>query len=463
MENHILVVDDEPVCRESLRRLLEARGFQVSCGGGYEECLRLSPSLKPDLVIADLNLCDGSGADLIARLRERRPGLQSILITGERSINVTIIESIKKGVFHFIPKPVEPEALFRLIQEALRQKNVLEQNKNLKENIKKQFHFSRIIGKSEGIIRLTEMMQKVAKTSSSLLITGESGTGKELVARSIHNAADSSRPFESVNCGAIPRELLESEFFGHVKGSFTGAIRDRKGCFQAAAGGTLFLDEIGSMDLSLQVKLLRVLQEKEFRPVGGTETIPASARIIAAANVDLEKAAEQGQFRKDLFFRLNIIPLFVPPLRQRRSDIPLLISHFISVFNKTLGSRIEGVSDEALSALCGCSWPGNIRELENLTERLSVLKGEGVIEAEDLPDKYRRHEKRSGRFDTIEIPSEGLDFNSAVDTYENALLLKALKRTSWNRRQAAMLLNLNRTTLIEKLKKKGLKKPAPPP
>ncbi len=461
MERRVLIIDDDPACRQSLKKLLEARGFQSEGAGSCGESLRLSPSLKFDLAIVDLNLGDGSGADLIARLKQIRPGLQSILITGASSINVTIIESLKKGVFHFMPKPFEPEALFRLISEVLRQKEILEQNQNLRENLKRQFHFSRIIGKSGGISRLTEIMRKVAKSRSNLLITGESGTGKELVARSIHCAAESARPFISVNCGAIPKELLESEFFGHIKGSFTGAIRNQKGCFQAAEDGTLFLDEIGAMDLSLQVKLLRVLQEREFRPVGGTEAIAARARIVAATNIDLEKAVEQGRFRKDLFYRLNIIPLFVPPLRERRSDIPLLIRHFIDFFNKSHSSGIEGLSPEAMSALCGHQWPGNIRELENLIERLSVLKGSGLIQLRDLPDKYKKPEDRSSRFEAIEMPAGGMDFNSAVGAYEDAIILKALKKTNWNRRRAAGLLSLNRTTLIEKLKKKGLRKPPP--
>ena len=300
-------------------------------------------------------------------------------------------------------------------------------------------------------------MHKISKNSSNVLITGESGTGKELVARCIHCNQNSSKPFISVNCGAIPKDLLESEFFGHTKGSFTGAVNNHKGYFEAAQNGTLFLDEIGTMDFNLQVKLLRVLQEKAFKPVGSTETIFTNARIIAATNIDLEKAVEKGGFRKDLYYRLNIIPLSIPPLRERRQDIPCLIQHFLKNLNKDPFHC--SISSEAIDCLCNYAWPGNIRELENLIERLCVFKEKGEIGVEDLPKKYRCKEPQINTLESIEIPNGGIDFNNAVDAYENSILKKALKKTNWNKRQAALLLNLNRTTLIEKIKKKGLKSP----
>ena len=269
---------------------------------------------------------------------------------------------------------------------------------------------------------MTELMHKISKSSSNVLITGESGTGKELVARSIHCARDGSLPFISVNCGAIPKELLESEFFGHKKGSFTGAFNNHKGRFAEAGNGTLFLDEIGSMDFNLQVKLLRVLQEKEFSPVGSSETISTDAHIIAATNIDLEEAVKRKEFREDLFYRLNIIPVLIEPLRNRKEDIPLLINHFIGIFNEKQ-KTIDGISDEALENLCNYKWHGNVRELENLIERLSVLKTGGPITLEDLPKKY--HSKSEGKLASIKLPTEGLDFNSAVDAYENDLILQA--------------------------------------
>lgn len=456
MKRGILIVDDEPILRLSLKKLLDNENYDTLCTSGVKETLQLDSSLQFDLTIVDLNLSDGKGTDLISSLKKSQPQLQSILITGEHSINVTIVEAINKGIFYFIPKPFEPEALLNLVKKVLKQNDLIDQNKNLRENIKKQFHFNQIIGQSDSIINLTEWMGKIAKSSSNLLITGESGTGKELVARSIHCAKDSTKPFISVNCGAIPKDLLESEFFGHIKGSFTGAVNNHKGYFSAAEGGTLFLDEIGTMDLSLQVKLLRVLQEKSFKPVGSTKSFPTNARIISATNIDLEKAVERGVFRKDLYYRLNIIPLTIPPLRERKQDIPLLIQYFFKNNNK---DKAFHLSDEAIGCLCNYSWPGNIRELENLIERLCVFRDKGIIDTENLPKKYRCKKPQINTFESVEIPKSGLDFNSAVDAYEYSILKKALQKTNWNKRQAALLLNLNRTTLIEKIKKKGLKSP----
>ena len=456
MPRNILIVDDEPSLRLSLRKLLENKDYKITSTASIRETNQLDSSLQFDLAIVDLNLSDGKGTDLISSLRKKQPQIQSILITGEHSINVTIVKSMNQGIFYFMPKPFEPSAFLNLVKKVLKQTEIIEQNKNLKENIKKQFHFNQIIGQSSAIINLTEWMHKIAKSASNVLITGESGTGKELVARSIHCSKNSTKPFISVNCGAIPRDLLESEFFGHVKGSFTGAVSNHKGYFEAAQDGTLFLDEIGTMDLSLQVKLLRVLQERAFKPVGSTETIRTNARIISATNIDLEKAVEKGTFRKDLYFRLNIIPLSIPPLRERRQDISLLIQHFLKSFNK---EETCTLSPEAVECLCNYSWPGNIRELENLIERLCVFKDKGEIGIEDLPKKYRCKETQRNPLEVVEIPNGGMDFNSAVDAYENSILMKALQKTNWNKRRAALLLNLNRTTLIEKIKKKGIKSP----
>ena len=449
---NILIVDDDASLNFSLKRLLDKSNYNIVTCTSVEETKKLDSCFKIDLAIVDLNLKDGVGTDLITLLKKTRPSMQSILITGEHSINITIVSAINQGIDHFIPKPFESETLIQLVKKALKQKDLIDQNKNLKANLKKQFDFKKIVGQSPFILELTEWMHKLAKTSCPVLITGESGTGKELVARSIHCTQDSSRPFVSVNCGAIPKELLESEFFGHIKGSFTGAINHRKGYFQAAQNGTLFLDEIGTMDLNLQVKLLRVLQEKTFTPVGSSEALSTKARIMSATNIDLEQAVEKGLFRKDLYYRLNIIPLKIASLRERKEDIPLLIQHFL----KKISNEKLSLSAEALGQLSHYPWPGNIRELENLIERLVVFKERGAIQEQDLPNKYRRHKKPPQAFSSIEIPKEGLDFNSSVDAYENSILKEALKRTNWNKKQAAQLLNLNRTTLIEKIKKKGL-------
>jgi transcriptional regulator with PAS, ATPase and Fis domain len=292
-------------------------------------------------------------------------------------------------------------------------------------------------------------------------VTGESGTGKELVAKAIHyNSTRSNKSFIPINCGAIPGELLESELFGHVKGAFTGAISNRVGRFELANNGSIFLDEIGDLSTNLQVKLLRVLQEKRFEAVGSAKTIEADVRVIAATNVNLAQAVKEGHFREDLFYRLNVIPIYIPALRERRGDIPLLIQHFINVFNEKKASRIQGISEDAMQVLMDYNWPGNIRELENFVERASILKREGIIHLEDLPEHFNSSPQASfGAMHGAEIPVDGIDFNTAVDSYENQLIMNALNKTGWNRNQAALLLKLNRTTLVEKIKKKGLRPP----
>ncbi|MCB0363153.1 MAG: sigma-54-dependent Fis family transcriptional regulator, partial [Bdellovibrionales bacterium] len=328
-------------------------------------------------------------------------------------------------------------------------------------SLQKKYLFDNIVGKSPEILHVLDLIERVADSDSTVLITGESGTGKELVAKAIHfNSSRSRKPFIPINCGAIPAELLESELFGHVKGAFTGAIAHRTGRFEMADGGTLFLDEIGDMSPNLQVKLLRVLQERCFESVGGTKTIYTNVRVLAATNAHLEKAVKEGKFREDLYYRLNVIPIKVPPLRERISDIPILFHHFMDKFNRTRSKKLTGIATEALDCLYRHDWPGNIRELENLVERLSILKGEGLVDIEDLPSKYQEHRPSELRSTpTFEMPESGMDFNSAVDNFENALILQALQKTGWNRNQAAILLKLNRTTLVEKIKKKGLTPP----
>ena len=459
MKYHILVVEDEPSLRISLKKALEGRGYSVVCTTNIKEASQ-KINMAPDVMLVDLNLPDGKGTTLIETFQKKYPDLQSILITGETSIQAQIVGDISKGVFGFTQKPFEMPMLLHSVEKAIKQKQLLTQNKHLKANLQKQFSFEKIIGSSESILKTTELMKKVVKSPSTVLITGESGTGKELIARSIHCTSGAEAPFISVNCGAIPKDLMESEFFGHVKGAFTGAINERKGRFEMAQGGTLFLDEIGEMDLSLQVKLLRVLQEREFEPVGSCKPIPFNARIIAATNCNLEKAIEQKTFRKDLYFRLNIIPIPISPLRKRVEDVHPLLKHFIKKFNASLKSKILDVSADALECLENYEWPGNIREMENLIERISVLKeGEGDIQLKDLPERYQIARKKAAIERTISIPDQGMDFNECINNYENAILLKTLDRTGWNRRQAAQLLRLNRTTLVEKIKKKGLKPP----
>jgi transcriptional regulator with GAF, ATPase, and Fis domain len=316
-----------------------------------------------------------------------------------------------------------------------------------------------IIGCSRGMREIYSLIEKVAESESTVVITGESGTGKGMVARAIHNRSNRrERSFITINCGAIPENLLESELFGHVRGAFTGASSNKPGKFELAKGGTVFLDEIGDMSTKLQVKILRVLEEREFEQVGGSKTLHADVRIIAATHADLEKLVEQRKFREDLFYRLYVVPIKVPALHERRSDIPLLIFHFLNEFNKKNGRNVEGVSDDALKAMQAYSWPGNVRELKNAMERMVVLKGGGWIEPQDLSQKLMKGNQGSEPVN-ITISEDGINLNSAVTEYERALILESLKRTNWVKNQAAKLLQLNRTTLVEKIKRHNLLEP----
>ena len=360
------------------------------------------------------------------------------------------MEQVKKETNHNFQK----NAISNLSSPVIQTSPIQQTSRN--KHHKKSVH---IIGQSLEIIKVFNLIERIAHVNSNVLITGETGTGKELVARRIHYLSSrANKPLISINCGAIPSEILESELFGHVKGAFTGAITNRKGRFELANGGSIFLDEIGDMSFHLQVKLLRVLQEKEFEPVGSGKTLHVDVRIIAATNKNLEKAVAESQFREDLFYRLNVLPLHVPSLRQRRSDIPHLVEYFIEKFNQLNQKKIEGISANAMNLLYWYAWPGNIRELENFIERLVFLKDGGVIDVHDIPPQYQATPKCNGTIPAVVSDlSRGIDLNSVMNQYESSLILKALEKTGWNRNQAALLLNINRTTLIEKMKKKGLK------
>jgi DNA-binding NtrC family response regulator len=455
----ILIVDDEASLRTALFRALDRKGYQVITSASSKEAETVGSSDKAlDLAIVDLRLPDGDGIELMQKLRVLHPNIQVIILTGHASIE-SAVEATRKGAFHFVTKPCNLDEIMTLVDRALSHSQLTKENQHLRSALHNKYQFDSIIGQSEGIQEVLSMVERVAQSDSTVLIMGESGTGKELIAKALHfNSLRSQEAFIPINCGAIPAELLESELFGHVKGAFTGAVANRAGRFELAEDGTLFLDEIGDMSPSLQVKLLRVLQEKNFEPVGGTKTINANVRVIAATNVDLEDAVAEGRFREDLFYRLNVIPIRIPALRERKADIPLLLSHFIQTFNRTRNRQLSGISAEAMEMLVNYSWPGNIRELENLVERLSILKGAGMIDVHDLPEKYRKAHVSSDPT-KVDIPDNGVDFNTAVDSYENALIMRALEKTGWNRNQAALLLKLNRTTLVEKIKKKGLRPP----
>ncbi len=458
----ILIVDDESSIRTSLFRLLDRKGFQVITANCKKEAeIFCQPQQAIDLALIDLNLPDGNGYDLVQHLRTMSPNTKIIVITGFGSID-NAVRATKAGVLDYLTKPFDLEKLMLDIEKCMSSENPTPTtNLTMSAEVQTRYKLDSIIGESPQIQNILRFIETVADSDSTILISGESGTGKELVAKAIHyHSTRKSHPFVPVNCGAIPRELLESELFGHVKGAFTGAIANRVGRFELAAQGSIFLDEIGDMNPMLQVKLLRVLQEKNFEAVGSTKTVDAKARVIAATNIDLEAAVERGEFREDLFYRLNVIPIHLPALRERKSDIPLLIKNCMAKFNRLKNKNIEGISAETLEILSHYPWPGNVRELENLVERITILKGSGIIDVTDLPEKYLISKaSEETMLKASDLPDNGLDFNSAVDNYENALIIKALEKTGWNRNQAATLLRLNRTTLVEKIKKKGLKPP----
>lgn len=456
----VLILDDESTLRTALFRVLDRKGLSVITASKIEEAKSLCQTESGlDLAIVDLSLPDGDGLEFMTYLKSMNSATEVIILTGHGSIE-SAVKATQKGAFHFVTKPFNLEELLSVIEKALTHKKLQQENHQLRTELHKKYHFEQIIGQSEGIKNVLGLVEKVADTDSTVLVTGESGTGKELIARAIHyNSPRTQHPFVAINCGAIPAELLESELFGHIKGAFTGAVSNRVGRFEMADGGTIFLDEIGDLEPSLQVKLLRALQERCFEPVGSTKTIQVNVRVIAATNINLEEAVEKGQFREDLYYRLNVIPIIVPPLRERKSDIPVLLGHFLESFRRNKNHKITGFAVDAMENLINYPWPGNIRELENLVERLTILKGTGEISVADLPVKYRSGSNANREIGSVDIPEAGLDFNSAVDAYENALILRALEKTGWNRNQAALLLKLNRTTLVEKIKKKGLRPP----
>jgi DNA-binding NtrC family response regulator len=463
--SHVLVVDDEELYRRSLERILARVGHEVSEARDATEALSLLASRPVDLVLVDIRMPGINGLELVRQVHEINPDLPCIVITGFGSPEHSV-EALRAGAYWYLEKPFEQGSLDvvrRLVDQAIEHGRLKAENRILQSQLRSKYRFENVVGTSSSLRGVLDVVAKVADTDSTVLITGESGTGKELIARAIHyNSRRSERRLVTVNCGAIPEELLESELFGHVRGAFTNAVSHREGRFTLADGGTIFLDEIGDMSPNLQVKLLRVLQDRSFEPVGSSKTLTVNVRVIAATNQDLETAIRQGRFREDLYYRLNVIPIEVPPLRERREDIPLLAQYFLDVMNQERGTRIDAIADETMELLCAYDWPGNVRELENLIERLTVLRGEGELRASDLPASFR---ERAGarEMHAFRLGPGGLDFRDVVDRVETDLIRQALEQTHWNKNKAAQLLGLNRTTLIEKIKKKGLVLPPDAP
>ncbi|NJN71160.1 MAG: sigma-54-dependent Fis family transcriptional regulator [Nitrospira sp.] len=454
---HVLVVDDDPALREILQEALMRESYNVSTAEDGTQAVQAVKESVVHIVITDYQLPDIDGLEVIDRLSKLDAKIIPIVMTGFGTIE-TAVRAMKSGAFDFITKPFDLETVAVVVRKAAEFHRLRQENHLLRRAVRDQYRLEQLVGVSEPMQQVLEFVQKVADSDSTVMIQGESGTGKELVARMLHfNSLRRDRPLVPVNCGAIPENLLESELFGHEKGAFTGATHARMGRFELAHGGTIFLDEIGELSLPLQVKLLRVLQEREFERVGGNRTIHVDVRIIAATNQDLETMVEEKRFRQDLFYRLNVIPIVIPPLRERRTDIPLLIDHFLTRFNQSKHTQVVGLDDEALRLLTEYDWPGNIRELENMMERLAVLKKQGILSSEDLPQKISRRSiipELKEQF--IRLSEDGIHLSREVEQYEKHLIMEALKKANGVTARAAQLLHLNRTTLVEKLKRKGV-------
>lgn len=451
----VLLAEDDRSTRSSLAQFLKGIGYEVAEASTGNEALELLSARSFDLVVTDLRLPGADGMEIIRAIQPEVPNTLGIVITGFGTIQ-NAIEAMRLGVFEYLLKPVNFDELQIALERALEYQRLHRENRQYRREAQRQFGVQNLIGNSDAMKRILELIDKVADSDSTVLIYGESGTGKELVARAIHYRSDRmDKPLVPINCAAIPSDLLESELFGYEKGAFTGAHRTKIGRFEYANGGTLFLDEIGEMSPQLQVKLLRVLQEKSFERLGGVRPIQIDVRIIAATNRNLEKAMEEGKFREDLYYRLSVIPIHIPPLRERKEDIPVLVEHFLEKFNREKGRNITGISPKAMDKLMSYWWPGNVRELENLIERVVVLKRSGTIDVEDLPEKILT----SGAKDplgTIVLPEQGIQLDATIHRLERELILQALKRTKGVKKEAAQLLGMKRTTLIQKMKRNNI-------
>jgi len=450
----LLLVDDDRHLLQSMADWLREQGYQLDTAASRAEALAAVGRKTYDVVLVDIRLGDGDGFDVLAFCRQHQPAAAVIMITGYGTVD-SAIEAIRAGAFDFLTKPLIDEELAMAIQRALNQRRVIEENKALKAQLDMRYGLENIIGQDHRMLRVFEMIHSVADTKATVLITGESGTGKSLVARAIHRAsARRDKPFVEVACGALPETLLESELFGHVAGAFTGATGDKVGKFMQADEGTIFLDEVSTASPGMQVKLLRVLQDFEFEQVGGTKTFTVDTRVILATNEDLAKAVAEGRFRQDLYYRVNVINIELPSLRDRISDIPLLARHFLERIARDAGKRVEGFSDQALWALHGYRWPGNVRELQNAIER-AVLLGKGpLIGIEDLPSNV------TASAPPMVEPVAGRTLKQAMSAPERQIILDVLEAHQWNRLATAEALGINRTTLYKKMKRLGLEEPA---
>jgi len=452
-QGSLLLVDDDRHVLHSMAEWLREQGYQVDTAASRAEAIAAADRKGFDVVLADIRLGDGDGFDVLEHCRRKHPATAVIMITGYGSVE-SAVDAIRAGAFDFLTKPLIDEELDMAVQRALTQRKVLEENRTLKAQLDLRYGLENIVGHDHRMLRVFDMIQSVADTRATVLITGESGTGKSLVARAIHrSSARRNKPFVEVACGALPETLLESELFGHVAGAFTGALGEKLGKFMLANEGTAFLDEISTASPGMQVKLLRVLQDFEFEQVGGTKTFTVDARVILATNEDLTKAVAEGRFRQDLYYRVNVINVELPPLRERLSDIPLLARHFLERISRESGKQVTGFTEAAMSALQAYRWPGNVRELQNVLERAVLLGKKSTIDVEDLPASVAAGSP---------ILSESVanrPLKQALQSPERQIILQMLEAHNWNRFATAEALGINRTTLYKKMKRLGLEEP----
>jgi len=448
----VLIVDDEKSMCQFLSIMLRKEGYHVATVYNGKKAIEEIRKSRFDVVLTDIKMSGMDGIEVLTQIKNVDPSIPVIIMTAYAS-QKTAIEAVNRGAFHYLIKHAKNDEIKMVIRNALDMRRVRAENMLLKKQLRKSSDFKTIVGKSEEMEKVFNLVDKVAESDSTIMIFGESGTGKELIARAIHQRSNrAGGPFVSINCGALPESLLESELFGHVKGSFTGAIKDKEGLFKVAQGGTFFLDEVGETSPTIQVKLLRVLQEREIIPVGGTNPIRVEVRLIAATNADLERSVKQEKFRADLFYRLNVIPIHLPPLRKRRDDIPLLVNHFLAKYNENIDVKHQkAITKAAMDVLVNYNWPGNVRELENVIERAVILSDGNEIESDALPDKIREKEPSSQQLimEKVQVTLEEL---------EREYLLKVLDDTNWQKKKASSILGINASTLYRKIQRYGLER-----
>ncbi len=445
----ILLIDDDDSLRRVMEFSLTEAGYRVQTAASGEDGLRLFEKDSFDAVITDITMAGLSGMEVLEKVRLRDSRLPVIIITAYGTIE-SAVEAMRKGAFDYITKPFNRDELRLTLDKALRMRRLEKENLELRAEVTDRYRFESIVGASEKLRDLLDMAGRVAPSDASILITGETGTGKELLAKGIHhNSLRANGSFVAVNCAAIPEHLIESELFGHVRGAFTGAVKDKEGKFELADGGTLFLDEIGDLRVDLQAKILRALQERQVDRVGGSRPVPVDVRLVAATNKDIERAVKEGGFREDLYYRLSVITLHMPPLRERGDDIPILVQHFLRKFNKDADIRID---PQALAVLMSYGWPGNVRELENIIERASVLRRGAMVTSAELPDKIRGGKTNVENI-VLNLPDGGI----SLEDLEKSLIIKALEKHKGNQTRAAEYLGITRPTLIYRMEKYGIK------